>query len=212
MLLGFAAQHQQTTACSPPCATAQVSTLSTSTRPAPHLRTHSSSWKTLERTKIAKRNPRRYELIQSGTFDTIHHLHRPLSWPSFQDALRSFFQPIKTDDSRLDFYTMYKREATEFDTEYVKKYDEDLNTTLIFVRLLSFTLVASLTHSRRPDCSLPSAQRSSSTSIPSSSPTRTSNQQPSSAPSSSLSIIPQSRASPPSFRSLRNPRRAGSSL
>ena len=53
---------------------------------------------------------------------------------SFQDALRSFFQPIKTDDPRVDFYTMYKREATESDADYVKKYDEDLNTTLIFVR------------------------------------------------------------------------------
>ena len=29
---------------------------------------------------------------------------------------------------------MYKREATEYDIDYVKKYDEDLNTTLIFVR------------------------------------------------------------------------------
>ena len=29
---------------------------------------------------------------------------------------------------------MYKREALEYDTDYVKKYDEDLNTTLIFVR------------------------------------------------------------------------------
>ena len=29
---------------------------------------------------------------------------------------------------------MYKREATEYDVEYIKKYDEDLNTTLIFVR------------------------------------------------------------------------------
>lgn len=37
------------------------------------------------------------------------------------------------DDPRLDFYMMYKREATEYDTTYVKKYDEDLNTTLIFV-------------------------------------------------------------------------------
>ena len=53
---------------------------------------------------------------------------------SIQDALRSFFQPIKTDDPRLDFYAMYKREATEYDMDYIKKYDEDLNTTLIFVR------------------------------------------------------------------------------
>jgi len=59
---------------------------------------------------------------------------------SLQDALRAFFQPIKTDDPRLDFYTMYKREATEYDTDYVKKYDEDLNTTLIFVRRSSIVL------------------------------------------------------------------------
>ena len=56
---------------------------------------------------------------------------------SIQDALRAFLQPIKSDDPRLDFYTVYKREATEYDTDYVKKYDEDLNTTLIFVRSLS---------------------------------------------------------------------------
>jgi len=41
------------------------------------------------------------------------------------------------DDPRLDFYMMYKREATEYDMNYVKKYDEDLNTTLIFVRSFS---------------------------------------------------------------------------
>jgi len=29
---------------------------------------------------------------------------------------------------------MYKRESTEYDTDYIKKYDDDLNTTLIFVR------------------------------------------------------------------------------
>ncbi|KAF9653352.1 hypothetical protein BDM02DRAFT_1902019 [Thelephora ganbajun] len=55
----------------------------------------------------------------------------------FQDALRAFFQPIKTDDPRLDFYTMYNREATGYDTDYVKKYDDDLNTTLIFAGLFS---------------------------------------------------------------------------
>jgi len=40
---------------------------------------------------------------------------------------------------------MYKREAMEYDTDYVRKYDEDLNTTLIFVRPLPFTPIASLT-------------------------------------------------------------------
>ena len=58
----------------------------------------------------------------------------PLTKRSIQDALRKFFQPIKTEDPRVDFYIMYKKESLEYDTDYVKKYDEDLNTTLIFVR------------------------------------------------------------------------------
>ena len=45
-----------------------------------------------------------------------------------------YLQPIKSNDPKLDFYTMYKRETMEFDTEYMQKYNEDLNTTLIFVR------------------------------------------------------------------------------
>ena len=69
----------------------------------------------------------------------------PLNEHSFQDALRTFFQPIKNDDARLDFYAMYKKEATEYDTEYVKKYDEDLNTTLIFVSCMSSTPTSYLT-------------------------------------------------------------------
>ena len=117
--------------------------------PSPQQRrsTPNDSWKVLNRAKNTKRSRRRCESIQSGTLDTLHHLHRrPLSGPSFQDALRAFFQPVKTDDPRLDFYTMYKREAMEYDTDYVKKYDEDLNITLIFVRhyrsLLQFISLA----------------------------------------------------------------------
>ena len=52
---------------------------------------------------------------------------------SIQEALRMYLQPIKNDDPQLDFYTMYKRETMEYDTEYMQKYNEDLNTTLIFV-------------------------------------------------------------------------------
>ena len=52
---------------------------------------------------------------------------------SIQEALRMYLQPIKNDDPRLDFYAMYKRETMEYDTEYMQKYNEDLNTTLIFV-------------------------------------------------------------------------------
>ena len=103
---------------------------------------------------------------------------------SLQDALRTFFQPIKTDDPRLDFYTMYKREATEYDTDYVKKYDEDLNTTLIFVRCISSAPAIYLTYSHRRDCPLPSIRLSSSTSIRTSDRIPTSNLRPSSVPSS----------------------------
>ena len=79
----------------------------------------------------------RSESTQNGTSDILRRLDcRPLNGRSLQEALRVFFQPIKTDDARLDFYTTYKKEATEYDTDYVRKYDEDLNTTLIFVRQL----------------------------------------------------------------------------
>jgi len=61
---------------------------------------------------------------------------------SIQEALRMYLQPIKNDDPQLDFYTMYKRETMEYDTEYMQKYNEDLNTTLIFVRCcVPFTTV-----------------------------------------------------------------------
>jgi len=130
---------------------------------------------------------------------------------SLQDALRTFFQPIKTDDPRLDFYTMYKREATEYDTDYVKKYDEDLNTTLIFVRCVSSASAIYLTRSHRRVCSLLSAQLSSSTSTRTSDPIQTSNPPPSSVPSSSPSISPPSPVRLPPSHPFSNPRRARSS-
>jgi len=61
---------------------------------------------------------------------------------SIQDALRMFLPPIKTDDPQVDFYNMYKREMMEYDAEYMKKYNEDLNTTLIFVSFyIPFTTI-----------------------------------------------------------------------
>ena len=35
--------------------------------------------------------------------------------------------------ARAEFYDKYKREADEYDKDFIKKYDQDLNTTLIFV-------------------------------------------------------------------------------
>ena len=140
-----------------------------------------------------KGTPHRYKSIQSGTCEAVRRFGRRLKGNSFQDALRAFFQPIKTDDTRRDFYTVYKREAIEYDMDYIKKYDEDLNTTLIFVRHPPLALAVYLTCPRRPVCSLLSARRSSSMSNQSFSPTRTINQQPSFAPSFSRSTNPLSR-------------------
>ena len=75
-----------------------------------------------------------------------------------RDALRMYLQPIKSDDSQLDFYTMYKRETMEYDTGYMDKYNEDLNTTLIFVFLYvtSYCLFSAVS----PPSSLPSSRNS----------------------------------------------------
>ena len=84
--------------------------------------------------------------IQSGTFEVLRRLCRwRLNGRSFQDALRAFFPPIRNDDPRLDFYTIYEKEVTQYDTGYVKRYDDDLNTTLIFVRPQLSAPVVSLT-------------------------------------------------------------------
>jgi len=40
--------------------------------------------------------------------------------------------------ARVDFYDKFQREADEYDRDFMKKYDEDLNTTLIFVRIFSY--------------------------------------------------------------------------
>jgi len=85
---------------------------------------------------------------------------------SIQDALRMFLQPIKNDDPRLDFFTMYKRETMEYDTDYMQNHNEDLNTTLIFVRFcvpfINAVLNVDVDHAIRPVCSPLSAPHSSS--------------------------------------------------
>jgi len=53
--------------------------------------------------------------------------------PSCSHEQRS--PPIQ-EDYRTKFYDMYRHEAEEYDREFIKRYDEDLNTTLIFVCLL----------------------------------------------------------------------------
>lgn len=61
--------------------------------------------------------------------------------------------------ARVEFYDKFQREADEYDRDFMKKYDEDLNTTLIFVSvfLSSFAALGMLTPSpfrdNRPVCS-----------------------------------------------------------
>jgi len=57
----------------------------------------------------------------------------PTSKYSLHSALKEFAEPLRTNDSRTDFFAVYRRESEEFDRDYAKKYDEDLNTSLIFV-------------------------------------------------------------------------------
>ena len=61
---------------------------------------------------------------------------------------------MRTNDSRADFFAVYRREAAEFDRDYVQKYDEDLNTTLIFVSVQFGRVQSTLTlAANRPVCS-----------------------------------------------------------
>ena len=75
-----------------------------------------------------------------------------------------YFQPIENEDPHLDFYTIYNREATECDTEYMKKHNEDLNTSFIFVGLAALSVDQDAHHVLRLVCSPQSVPPSSSTS------------------------------------------------
>lgn len=59
---------------------------------------------------------------------------------SFFSALKEFIEPLRTNDLRTDFYTVYRRESREFDQDYARKKDEDFNATLVFVSRLIFVL------------------------------------------------------------------------
>jgi hypothetical protein len=41
--------------------------------------------------------------------------------------------PTNQEDHQARFYEDYRKVAEEYDKDFLKKYDEDLNTTLIFV-------------------------------------------------------------------------------
>ena len=128
-------------------------------------------------------------MVRSGDFELATRTNE-LTPHSIQEALRMYLQPIKNDDPQLDFYTIYRRETVEYDAEYMQKYNEDLNTTLIFV-CSSFALIVLHTdHDPRPVYSPPSAPPSSSMSSPSSSQTQENGRKRTSGRFSSASIDP----------------------
>ena len=56
-----------------------------------------------------------------------------------QNALKNYFpRPEATANVRTQFYKNFQHEADEHDKDFVGKYNADLDTTLIFVCLLSF--------------------------------------------------------------------------
>ena len=44
------------------------------------------------------------------------------------------------EDLKARFYKHYRKVAEEYDKEFLKKYDEDLNTTLIFVSITTISV------------------------------------------------------------------------
>ena len=149
-----------------------------------------------------KRGHRRSILVPWRTFEARCRSHRlSLSEHSngVEDTNRTFLKPTEVGDPLLGFYRAYKKGASEYDTEYIKFCDKDLNTTLLFVRHLTCAPINHLTCSLRQACPLPLARLSSSTSINNSNQIPMNNRQLSSVPSSSPSIILQSQTKPSPF-------------
>ena len=58
-----------------------------------------------------------------------------------QNVLKNYLSPLEsTSDARGTFYNKFKREADGYDTDFLKKYGDDLDITLIFVRALHFLI------------------------------------------------------------------------
>ena len=85
---------------------------------------------------LNRRSHRSSRSIQSGALNPSDHCDTETIADiqiSLHSVLKEFAEPLRTNDSRTDFFATYRRESAEFDRDYAKKYDEDLNTSLIFV-------------------------------------------------------------------------------
>ena len=140
--------------------------------------THHDSWRMLGRMGIVRKGLHHYKSFQNGALN-----------------------PASSPDCCLLTDPASKRELVEYNVEYVKKYDEDLNTTLIFVCYSPSHCANHLIHFCRPACSPQSAPLLSSTSIRTSNLIPTSNPLPSSSLSTNLSFLTR----PPPFCLLTKP-------
>ena len=66
-----------------------------------------------------------------GKFSFVSH--RPPSFIDYPSRRKEENQELLQEGLRAQFYEHYRKEAEEYDKEFMKKHDEDLNTTLIFV-------------------------------------------------------------------------------
>jgi len=73
---------------------------------------------------------RRIRLVtgRTSTITLRHSLHSVL-----KELLKEFLNPPRTSDPDADFFAVYRKESNDFDRDYAARYEEDFNTTLVFV-------------------------------------------------------------------------------
>jgi hypothetical protein len=65
---------------------------------------------------------------------------------ALRGALKSVLGKVGGSDPRTSFYNKFKEEVAEHDEDLLKRHDEDLNTTLIFVSFSPLIESTYLTH------------------------------------------------------------------
>ena len=81
--------------------------------------------------------------VEQFSFYCLHPLLTEFFVPSLEDvvlkALPTLFPHLvgTTNNTRVEFYKKFQREADEYDRDFVKKCGGDLDTTLIYVRFPS---------------------------------------------------------------------------
>ena len=114
----------------------------------------------------------------------VRFLQRPISRSLRARCNRKQDAQLTREDHQAQFYEDYRREAEWYDREFMKKHEEDLNTTLIFVSFVLLLLGPRIYTGRRLVYSPLLLPPLSSRSTPSSGPTEAMRPLPSSVSSS----------------------------